>query len=219
MTDEVYPAEESYQRERVADPYGPTPTVERLKAEARTRGLWNLFLPNDEWGAGLTNVEYAPLAEEMGRSVELAPEATNCSAPDTGNMEVLADFGTKDQQQRWLRPLLNGEIRSCFAMTEPGVASSDPRNLETTAVRDGDEYVINGRKWWTTGALSPKCRIAIVMAATSPDAGCRWMAMGSGSNARFPSSDTTSAAGTGRCRSPMSGYPRRTSSPAKATAS
>jgi acyl-CoA dehydrogenase len=173
MTDEVYPAEESYQRERVADPYGPTPTVERLKAEARTRGLWNLFLPNDEWGAGLTNVEYAPLAEEMGRSVELAPEATNCSAPDTGNMEVLADFGTKDQQQRWLRPLLNGEIRSCFAMTEPGVASSDPRNLETTAVRDGDEYVINGRKWWTTGALSPKCRIAIVMAATSPDAGSR----------------------------------------------
>ncbi len=171
MDEFVYPAEPVHEAQ--AAEFGPieaTPILRRLKQEARERGLWNLFLPDDEHGAGLANVEYAPLAEIMGRSIELAPEATNCSAPDTGNMEVLHDFGTPEQQERWLVPLLEGEIRSCFSMTEPGVASSDPRNLATQIRRDGDEYVINGRKWWSTGALSADCKIAIVMGVTDPDA-------------------------------------------------
>ncbi|MDJ0953537.1 MAG: acyl-CoA dehydrogenase family protein, partial [Acidimicrobiia bacterium] len=170
MAEHVYPAEAEHELQR--DESGPeaTPVLRRLQTEARAQGLWNLFLPGSEWGAGLKNVEYAPLAEIMGRSIELAPEAANCSAPDTGNMEVLADFGTDEQKQRWLVPLLNGEIRSCFAMTEPAVASSDPRNLEASARRVGDEYVINGTKWWTTGALSSDCRIAIFMGVTNPEA-------------------------------------------------
>ncbi len=145
--------------------------MQQLKAEARRQGLWNLFLPDDDHGAGLTNVEYAPLAELMGRSPSLAPEATNCAAPDTGNMEVLAMFGTAQQQQEWLAPLLEGEIRSAFFMTEPAVASSDARNIRSSIVRDGDEYVINGRKWWSSGAASPRCRVGIFMGLTDPEAG------------------------------------------------
>ena len=170
MDERVYPAESQAETQRTAAGSEATAVLRELKTVARDQGLWNLFLPGDEWGAGLTNVEYAPLAEIMGRSIELAPEATNCAAPDTGNMEVLVDFGTEDQKQRWLVPLLNGEIRSCFAMTEPAVASSDPRNLEASAVTDGDEYVINGTKWWTTGAMSSDCKIAIFMGVTNPDA-------------------------------------------------
>jgi acyl-CoA dehydrogenase len=143
--------------------------MEELKAEARKRGLWNLFLPDDEDGAGLTNVEYAPLAEIMGRT-EIAPEATNCNAPDTGNMELLHMFATDEQRERWLRPLLDGEIRSAFGMTEPDVASSDARNIQSRIVRDGDDYVINGRKWWSSGAASERCRIGIFMGVTDPDA-------------------------------------------------
>jgi acyl-CoA dehydrogenase len=171
MEQAVYPAEATHDEQRRAgSSVQATPVLEDLKRQARSRGLWNLFLPDDEWGAGLTNADYAPLAEIMGRSIELAPEATNCAAPDTGNMEVLADFGTPEHQQQWLVPLLEGEIRSCFAMTEPAVASSDPRNLETAAVKDGNDYVINGRKWWTTGASSSNCNVAILMAATNPEA-------------------------------------------------
>ncbi len=170
MDGHVYPAESLHEEQRSAAGSEATPVLFDLKIAARSEGLWNLFLPGDEWGAGLSNVEYAPLAEIMGRSVELAPEAANCSAPDTGNMEVIADFGTPEQQQQWLVPLLNGEIRSCFAMTEPAVASSDPRNLEATAVRDGDDYVINGTKWWTTGAMSADCKIAIFMGVTNAEA-------------------------------------------------
>ncbi len=170
MDEHVYPAEAEHEQQRANSGPEATPVLRRLQTEARGQGLWNLFLPGSEWGAGLKNVEYAPLAEIMGRSIELAPEATNCSAPDTGNMEVLADFGTDEQKQQWLVPLLNGEIRSCFAMTEPAVASSDPRNLEASALRIGDEYFINGTKWWTTGALSSNCRIAIFMGVTNPDA-------------------------------------------------
>ena len=172
MDEHVYPAEavNEEQREAVGNPWDATPILEELKTEARSRGLWNLFLPDEEWGAGLRNVDYAPLAEIMGRSIELAPEATNCAAPDTGNMEVLAMFGTPAQQEQWLVPLLEGKIRSCFAMTEPAVASSDPRNLEAQAVRDGDHYVINGRKWWTTGASGSTCKVAIFMGVTDPDA-------------------------------------------------
>ena len=170
MDQHVYPAEGEHEEQRNQAGPEATPVLRDLKSVARTQGLWNLFLPGDEWGAGLANVEYAPLAEIMGRSVELAPEATNCSAPDTGNMEVLADFGTPAQQEQWLGPLLNGEIRSCFAMTEPAVASSDPRNLAATAVRDGGDYIINGTKWWTTGAVSTDCKISIFMGVTNPDA-------------------------------------------------
>ncbi len=170
MDEQVYPAESVAETQRAAAGSEATAILKELKKVARRQELWNLFLPGDEWGAGLTNVEYAPLAEIMGRSIELAPEATNCSAPDTGNMEVLVDFGTEEQKQRWLVPLLNGEIRSCFAMTEPAVASSDPRNLEASAVRNGNEYVINGTKWWTTGAMSSDCKIAIFMGVTNPDA-------------------------------------------------
>jgi acyl-CoA dehydrogenase len=172
MDEAVYPSEPVYQRqmEESGDPHHNPAVLAELKQEARSRGLWNLFLPDDEWGPGLSNVEYAPLAEILGRSPRLAPEATNCSAPDTGNMEVLAVYGSDDHKERWLRPLLDGEIRSAFAMTEPGVASSDATNIETRIERDGDEYVINGRKWWTTNALHPNCRVLIVMGKTDPDA-------------------------------------------------
>ena len=145
------------------------PVMEELKAEARKQGLWNLFLAHHPQGAGLTNLQYAPLAELTGRSF-IAPEALNCAAPDTGNMEVLAEFGTAEQQKRWLQPLLDGEIRSAFCMTEPDVASSDATNISTSIVRDGDVYVINGRKWWSSGAMDPRCKILIVMGKTSPDA-------------------------------------------------
>ncbi len=166
----VYPAEPLHEQQRDAAGFEATPVLADLKAAARERSLWNLFLPDAEWGSGLSNLDYAPLAEIMGRSIELAPEATNCSAPDTGNMEVLANFGTPEQKERWLVPLLEGQIRSCFAMTEPAVASSDPRNLETTATRDGTDYVLNGRKWWTTGAVSTDCKLMVVMAITNPEA-------------------------------------------------
>ncbi len=171
MDEHVYPAEPLHEAQ-IAE-FGPveaTPVLRSLKEKAKELGLWNLFLPDPERGPGLRNVEYAPLAEIMGRSIDLAPEATNCSAPDTGNMEVLHDFGTPEQQERWLEPLLEGEIRSCFSMTEPAVASSDPRNLETSIRREGDEYVIDGRKWWSSGAASKDCKIAIVMGVTDPDA-------------------------------------------------
>ena len=171
MDEHVYPAEEVYAQEMAAagSRHGHPPVIEELKAEARRRGLWNLFLPDAEHGAGLTNLEYAPLAEIMGRT-KIAAEACNCNAPDTGNMEVLHDFGTADQKGRWLRPLLDGEIRSGFAMTEPDVASSDATNIGMRIERDGGEYVLNGRKWWTTGALHPNCRILVVMGKTDPTA-------------------------------------------------
>ncbi|MGM7778897.1 acyl-CoA dehydrogenase family protein [Arthrobacter sp. KNU-44] len=167
----IYPAEAAYQEEleNLENPYAwsESPILQKLRAEARRRGLWNLFLPGDE-GAGLTNVQYAPLAEITGRSRILAPAALNCSAPDTGNMELLAEFGTKEQKEKWLKPLLDGQIRSAFAMTEPAVASSDATNVETSIVRDGDDYVINGRKWFITGAMNPNAKIFIVMGKTDP---------------------------------------------------
>jgi acyl-CoA dehydrogenase len=173
MDEWVYPAEPTF-REQVhaaANPWATPPIIEELKAKARELGLWNLFLPRThEHGAGLTNLQYAPLAEITGRSVWLAPEALNCSAPDTGNMELLSMFGTEEQKRRWLAPLLEGEIRSAFSMTEPDVASSDATNISTRIERDGDEYVINGRKWWTSGAMSPRCDLLIVMGVTDPDA-------------------------------------------------
>ena len=168
----VYPAESVYaeQLEASGDPHFHPPVMEELKREARSRGLWNLFLPHEtEWGGGLSNLDYAPLAEITGRS-RIAPEAINGSAPDTGNMEILAMFGSERQQRAWLGPLLEGEIRSCFAMTEPDVASSDATNIECRIEPDGDDYVINGRKWWTSGAGSDRCAIAIVMGKTDPDA-------------------------------------------------
>ncbi|GAA3232174.1 acyl-CoA dehydrogenase family protein [Actinocorallia longicatena] len=168
MDDHVYPAERTYAEWRAAnDPHALPPVVEELKAEARRRGLWNLFLPDV---GGLTNLEYATLAEITGRSPDLAPEAINCAAPDTGNMEVLHMFGTEVQRKQWLEPLLAGEIRSAFAMTEPDVASSDATNIATRIERDGDHYVINGRKWWITGAADERCKIFIVMGKTDPDA-------------------------------------------------
>ena len=170
MDEHVYPAEPVYARQRrEGDPHVVPQVVEDLKAVAREQGLWNLFLPDETHGAGLTNLEYAPLAEITGRSIEIAPEAINCAAPDTGNMEVLAMFGTPEQQEQWLQPLLEGEIRSCFGMTEPDVASSDATNMATTIVRDGDDYVINGRKWWSSGAMDPRCKVAIVMGLSNPD--------------------------------------------------
>src|SRR5438132_48874 len=171
MERHVHPAERTYHEQVQAsgNRHRSPPIMEELKAEARSRGLWNLFLPDSRFGAGLTNLEYAPLAEITGRS-PLAPEALNCAAPDTGNMEILALFGTPEQQERWLRPLLEGEIRSCFAMTEPEVASSDATNIQSRIVRDGDEYVINGHKWWTSGAADERCRICIFMGKTDPSA-------------------------------------------------
>ncbi|MFV2120701.1 acyl-CoA dehydrogenase family protein [Streptomyces sp. Act-28] len=172
MTSHVYPAEAvaEEQRAKLSSPWDVPPVVEELKAEARRRGLWNLFLPDQEYGSGLTNLQYAPLAEITGRSPQLAPTALNCAAPDTGNMEVLAQFGTREQRERWLEPLLAGEIRSAFAMTEPEVASSDATNIETRIERDGDAYVVTGRKWYISGAMHPDCRILIVMGKTDPDA-------------------------------------------------
>jgi len=173
MDEFIYPAEELF-REQVhsaENPWATPPVLEELKAEARARGLWNLFLPaTHEYGAGLTNLQYAPLAEITGRSVWMAPEALNCSAPDTGNMELLSLFATDEQKERWLEPLLDGTLRSAFSMTEPGVASSDATNIATRIERDGDDYVINGRKWWTSGAMSPRCELLIVMGVTDPDA-------------------------------------------------
>ncbi len=173
MDECVYPAEETFRRRvhGAASPWDTPPVIEELKVEARARGLWNLSLPRThEYGAGLTNLQYAPLAEITGRSVWIAPEAMNCSAPDTGNMELLSLFGTDEQKERWLDPLLDGRIRSAFSMTEPEVASSDATNIATTIERDGDEYVINGRKWWSSGAMSPRCKLLIVMGVTDPDA-------------------------------------------------
>ncbi|MGH9118935.1 MAG: acyl-CoA dehydrogenase family protein [Acidimicrobiales bacterium] len=172
MADEIYPAEPVFAEQvaKLEDPWAKPAVIEDLKAAARNRGLWNLFLPHSPRGAGLTNLQYAPLAEITGRSPALAPEAVNCAAPDTGNMEILAMFGTEDQQRDWLDPLLDGSIRSAFCMTEPDVASSDATNISTSIEADGDEYVINGRKWWSSGALSPHCRIFIVMGVTNPDA-------------------------------------------------
>lgn len=171
MDEAVYPAEQVYveQVRAGATPHVHPPVMEELKEEARRRGLWNLFLPDPAHGPGLSYLEYAPLAELMGRTM-IAAEATNCNAPDTGNMEVLHQFGSDEQKARWLQPLLDGEIRSGFAMTEPDVASSDATNVQLSMVREGDELVLNGRKWWTTGALHPRCRILIVMGKTDPEA-------------------------------------------------
>ncbi|MEV6398778.1 acyl-CoA dehydrogenase family protein [Streptomyces sp. NPDC051907] len=171
MDEHVYPAEEieHEQRARLASPWDTPAVVEELKAEARRQGLWNLFLPDSEYGAGLTNLQYAPLAEITGRSPHLAPTALNCAAPDTGNMEVLTQFADDEQKKRWLEPLLAGEIRSAFAMTEPEVASSDATNIQTRIDRDGDDYVLNGRKWYISGAMNPKCEIFIVMGKTDPE--------------------------------------------------
>ncbi|MGW5754740.1 acyl-CoA dehydrogenase family protein [Nocardia rhamnosiphila] len=172
MDDSVYPAEPVYAAQMAAagDPHHHPQILEDLKAEAKERGLWNLFHPHPEWGPGLSNLEYAPLAEIMGRSPALAPEACNCSAPDTGNMEVFTLFGTEEHKQRWLEPLLAGTIRSAFAMTEPGVASSDATNVEMRMERDGDEYVLNGRKWFASNAMHANCKVLIVMGKTDPDA-------------------------------------------------
>jgi acyl-CoA dehydrogenase len=168
MDEHVYPNERLfYQQIEEGDRWQPPSIVEDLKKKARAAGLWNLFLPESEYGAGLTNLEYAPLCEIMGRS-RMAPEAFNCSAPDTGNMEVLVRYGSQAQKDRWLRPLLEGEIRSCFAMTEPEVASSDATNIQSSIVRQGDEYVINGHKWWTSGAGDRRCKISIFMGKTDP---------------------------------------------------
>lgn len=169
MDEHIYPNERRFQEESARDRWTPSRVTEELKPKARAAELWNLFLPNDEHGAGLTNLEYAPLCEIMGRS-EMAAEVFNCSAPDTGNMEVLARYGTPEQKEQWLKPLLAGEIRSCFAMTEPAVASSDATNIEASIVREGNGYVINGRKWWTSGAGDPRCKIAIFMGKTDPSA-------------------------------------------------
>src|SRR6202051_220884 len=175
MDAHVYPAEarfdeEMQQNRHDGNPWRATAVMEERKRKAKAANLWNLFLPHLEHGAGLTNLEYAPLCEIMGRS-HIAPEAFNCSAPDTGNMEVLARYATKEQQQRWLAPLLDGKIRSALARTEPNVASSDATNIQSSIVRDGDSYVINGRKWWTSGAGDPRCEILIFMGKTNPQAG------------------------------------------------
>ncbi|WP_406102178.1 acyl-CoA dehydrogenase family protein [Streptomyces sp. NBC_01003] len=171
MNEHVLPAEVVHDRQlaEAADPHALPPVMTELKEKARAEGLWNLFMAHGDWGAGLTNLEYAPLMELAGRSI-MGPEVFNCSAPDTGNMELLALYGTPEQQERWLKPLLEAEIRSCFAMTEPEVASSDARNIRTRITRDGDHYVVNGRKWYTSGILDPDCELIILMGKTDPDA-------------------------------------------------
>src|SRR5262245_16412635 len=171
MDEHVLPAEGVFAAQLESGPsrWAIPPVMEELKARARHESLWNLFLPESEYGPGLTNLEYAPLCELMGRS-PIAPEVFNCSAPDTGNMEVLARYGTPAQQDQWLRPLLAGDIRSCFAMTEPDVASSDATNIRAAIVRQGDAYVLNGRKWWISGAGDPRCKICIFMGKTDPAA-------------------------------------------------
>jgi acyl-CoA dehydrogenase len=172
LDDHVYPAESVYrdQMEAAGDPHHYPAVLDDLKSEARRQGLWNLFLPDGEQGGGLSVLEYAPLAEITGRIPWLAPEAINCSAPDTGNMEILYMFGTPEQKGQWLEPLLEGEIRSCFSMTEPDVASSDATNIRTRIKRDGADYLITGRKWFSSGAASPRCKMSIVMGVTNPDA-------------------------------------------------
>lgn len=167
----VYPAESVYETQMAesADPHFQPPILEELKAQARQRGLWNLFHPHPEWGPGLTNLEYAPLAEIMGRSPQLAPEACNCNAPDTGNMEVFTLFGSDEHKEKYLKPLLEGTIRSAFAMTEPQVASSDATNVQLSMVKDGDEYILNGRKWFASNALHQNCKVMIVMGKTDPN--------------------------------------------------
>jgi alkylation response protein AidB-like acyl-CoA dehydrogenase len=169
MNAHVYPNEERFHAEIERERWKPTQILEELKVKARAEGLWNLFLPDNEQGAGLTNLEYAPLCEIMGRS-HMAPEVFNCSAPDTGNMEVLARYGSEEQKEKWLKPLLAGEIRSCFAMTEPDVASSDATNIAASIIRDRDTYVINARKWWSSGAGDPRCKLAILMGKNDPSA-------------------------------------------------
>lgn len=168
MDENVYPNERTFQEQLAKDRWQPPVIVEELKEKARGEGLWNLFLPESADGAGLSNLEYAPLCELMGRVI-WSPEVFNCGAPDTGNMEVLERFGTEEQKREWLKPLLDGEIRSCFAMTEPEVASSDATNIQSSIVRDGDDYVINGHKWWISGAGDPRCKISIFMGKTDPN--------------------------------------------------
>ncbi len=168
MDDHIYPAEEVYHEQlSQGDRWQPPPVMDELKANAKEAGLWNMFLPRSDLGAGLSNLEYAPLCEIMGRS-HIGPEAFNCSAPDTGNMETFERYATEEQKEQWLKPLLDGEIRSCFSMTEPAVASSDATNISSTIVRDGDDYLINGRKWWSSGAMDPRCKIIIFMGKVDP---------------------------------------------------